>query len=260
MSDSRNALAEMPRGSRNALAGALRDKASEIAGGLVGAPGSVWGELMNAIMAGGRSVMPGGGSYEDELQRIYEAREEQYPGAYSVIDEVRLPARRQAREDDMLAQATGMSGPIMFHGSPKALIRRFKGDRAGLSYFAEDPKISADYGKHVGRYDVKTRHTLDLGDNPYDTAPLEAELRSQGRADLADRVAAAQNADGPSPAVFHMLRDPEITAALRPAHDSFRFVDDHNEFMKPSVMAVFPDDVPIRLVGRKRATAKKGRP
>jgi hypothetical protein len=142
MSEPRNALAARPRGSRNTLARTLRDRASEITEGFIGPPGSVWGEMMNAVMAGGRSVMPGGGSYEDELQLVREGREERYPGAYSVIPEVRREALLQALDDDLMGQAIGMLGPVarggfLYHVTPRLNARAIA--REGLR--PDAPKI-----------------------------------------------------------------------------------------------------------------------
>jgi hypothetical protein len=96
-------------------------KAQEVAKDYSGFPGDVYGEAVNRVMAGGRSILPGGGSYDEELQRVKEAREEDYPGAYSVIPEVRKRGLAKAAEDSGVSAAIGVVGPIRFAGKPKGL-------------------------------------------------------------------------------------------------------------------------------------------
>lgn len=252
--------ARMEAMGRRGLGASMGDSARELASSLMGAPGTFYGETTRSTLAGARSLLPGYGNYQQERQAI------DTDEGLSGIPEVRTNQIREANRQDMIGMGAGMAAPIMFHGSRSGVIRgKFKPDRAGLSYFADDPKVSQFYGPHMGRYDVRPKATLDLGSNPYDLSGLQSSLRNAGRPDLADRVAerfenGQQN--GPAYGVFSALRDPEIVSALRKHHDSFTFRDDHDEYWKPEVMAVFPEDVPITfksdVSARLQAMRKKG--
>ena len=115
------------RPKRSAILDFLRGKAEEFAEGTSGPPGGIWAEALNSVMAAGRSAL-GGSTYEDELTDIRAAREQQYPGAYSVIDELRNKARGEAWTDYTQNApqelGMGMAAPIKHPKLSRALSTR----------------------------------------------------------------------------------------------------------------------------------------
>jgi len=131
----------------------LRGQARDVTGGLMGPPGSVWAEGLNAAMAGGRSLL-GGSTFDKELQAVREGREEQYPGAYSVIDALREKARNEAWGDHYTNVAMGMASPIAYHGTPH-VFDQFSMSKIGTGegaqayghglYFTSEPRVAELY-------------------------------------------------------------------------------------------------------------------
>lgn len=149
----------------------VREKAGELGEMAAGAPGTPYGEVMNSVMAAGRSIR--GGTYDEELQKVREAREQQYPGAYSEIPAVREPALDAATRDFMVSQAPGMAAPITVPALRRALTARTAEladnpptDLAGFVPMAEFQKrYISQYSKAKGtnsRFD-KSAETLPSG-------------------------------------------------------------------------------------------------
>jgi hypothetical protein len=228
-----------------AVGGEARRVAGEIGESVMGPPGSPYGEAMGAVVAGARSVLPSGASYREELRRVKDAREQRYPGAYSVVDEGRIPAMKQAQRDDMESAAFGVASPIAYHGSPHVFpkfdlskIGTGEGNQAyghGL-YFTSEPKVAEQYrtavsaAKSHGAWAERGRKLTGTGDPaPSVVAQAEQELSEAFNRNPGDLEGAYREVlDGwkntakfdpgwAGPAVAHLsAMDPAAFARYRP--------------------------------------------
>jgi hypothetical protein len=129
----------------DSLLGSLRSRLREVAEQLMGPPGSPYGEAANSVVAGIRSMVPGGGTYDDELQGVREGRERTYPGAYSAIDPLRQGARLRALQDYNIGSSMGMAaGPVKVNLAGRAA------GRSGRVPWGQIPESVAERGLSEG--------------------------------------------------------------------------------------------------------------
>ncbi len=90
-----------------------------------GRPSLLADYVTDPALAGLRSLLPGGESYEEERQHIRNDRDAQYPGIYSVETEGRKRAIAQLALDNMQEGLGNMAAPITFHGTPHPGFPKF---------------------------------------------------------------------------------------------------------------------------------------